>query len=103
MLLTSLSLSSSFALVCVSGAEDSTRYVKLLASVFDQCGVFREWLAYLDSPSFVGSAATKAALEDHLTRISEFAYCVLCNIVIRDLKSLLKRYIKHCMRTMGAH
>ena len=163
-----------------SDHEDSTRYVKLLHTVFDQSLVFRDWLQFTESDS--GAAvqgdnswpANKAAIDEHLLKISEFFYCVICNMVIRgqkqthtiargdeqhrgaryrcvvlgvgvaasvlpsfsqfvhegrrvahpvvpflprspcagslfvvvcssDLKSVLKRYIKHCMRTLVSH
>ena len=153
-----------------SDHEDSTRYVKLLHTVFDQSLVFRDWLQFTESET--GAAvqgdnswpANKAAIEEHLLKISEFFYCVICNMVIRgqketvapahtrgggrrprrrtawhsrwrrrsvlhsgtmcviasltvvvfsfsllvgvclsDLKSVLKRYIKHCMRTLVSH
>jgi hypothetical protein len=101
-----------FACLCVSSDhEDSTRYVKLLHSIFDQSQVFREWIVFLETssasstPSAVAAVelSNKAMLDEHLSKISEFFYCVLCNMVIRDLKSVLKRYIKHCMRTLVSH
>jgi hypothetical protein len=132
--------------VFFSDHEDSTRYVKLLYTVFDQSQVFREWLVFLEGEHLPGAPAhaladpswpaNKTSVEEHLMKISEFFYCVLCNLVIRgstttntsrgetvirsgvelvadvacsvcslcsDLKSILKRYIKHCMRTLIAH
>ena len=80
--------------------------MKLLATVFDQSWVFHEWLLFLDSPFTLGDAhfpAHRAQLDEHLHKISDFFYCVLCNMVIRDLKSVLKRYIKHAARNMTAH
>jgi hypothetical protein len=99
--------------------EDSTRYIKLLHTVFDQALVFREWMSFIDSmqsaaataaataagseqqqqqqhqsshPPSVASLhaaadaswpANKALIEEHLIKISEFFYCVLCNMVVR--------------------
>lgn len=100
------SISAFVRSLCYSDHEDSTRYVKLLATVFDQSQVFHEWLLFLDSPYTLGDVhfpAQRLQLEEHLGKISEFFYCVLCNMVIRDLKSVLKRYIKHCVRNMTAH
>jgi hypothetical protein len=98
-----------------SDGEDSTKYVKLLHSIFDQSQVFREWLDVLESPPLEADASTpgggaaasasestppsawanRAAIEDHLARISAFFYTILCNLTIRDLKSLMKRSLKH--------
>jgi len=88
--------------------EGSTRYVKLLHTVFDQLQVLHEWSIWLD----VGGVSVRTHpkwsthrnnIDQHIMKISEFCYCVLCNMVIRDLKSLVKRYIKHCIRTLVAH
>jgi hypothetical protein len=82
--------------------EDSARYVRLLHAICAHSEVFREWSAHFASEAS-NDMHNKAILEEHLAKISDFFYCVLCNVVVRDLKSVLKRYAKHCQRTLIAH
>jgi ElaB/YqjD/DUF883 family membrane-anchored ribosome-binding protein len=50
-----------------------------------------------------GSQHALNEFHDHLLRISEFFYSVVVNIIIRDMKTIVKRYIKHCTKTLSGN
>lgn len=86
--------------------DDSSKYIGLLRSVLDTASVFRLWAEAIDERKLhyetVWGQSTLQVVMDHLERIGEFFYSVVCNVVIRDLKVVLKRYMKHGTKSLQA-
>ena len=85
--------------------KDSSKgtYIDVVKAVFEDAGRLQLWVHLLDdsqtSEELVGHWGREAvdAIHEHLRAISEFFYCVVCNIVIRDMMVLVKRHAK-CIR-----
>jgi len=69
--------------------DDASSYILLLLDVFENSQFLEKWLLYhLErTPS--------SPYTNRLRRISDFFYTVICNFVIKDLNSLMIRYVKH--------
>jgi hypothetical protein len=83
--------------------NDSTRYIRLLTSILSLSGRFSKWINIVERSSKVQSTWSKRdihTVSQHLDAISEFFHAVVCNVVLHDMKSVLKRYMKHCSRSL---
>jgi len=79
---------------------NSTEYVVLLKAVLEKSQIFGEWIEEAPKCGVMWGKRSDE-INRHLFAISEFFYTVVCNIIIRDLKTVLKRYVKHCTRSLA--
>jgi len=87
--------------------DNSTSYVSLMRAVLEKAQIFERWISETEKFSktpATGKNVNGKLIEEihkHFLVISEFFYTVVCNIIIRDLRTILKRYVKHCTRSMA--
>jgi len=73
-----------------SNQVDEVGYVLLLLEIFDHAQIFEEWMKNEDYGYTV----------IFVKRISDFFYSVLCNFVVRDLHTLLVRYMRQAKESL---
>jgi len=81
--------------------DNTDKYIQLVMAVLEKAAAFFEWVDYIETaPHLEWSPQIKLSIWTHLNKICEFFYEVVCNIVLRDMKTVLKQYLRHCSRTV---
>lgn len=70
--------------------------MRLLLSVLESAAVFEPLAARLEG----SGPDLRADVAAHVQAILEFLRDVVCSLVLYELKSVTKRYIKHCTRSI---
>eukprot|EP00455_Lapot_gusevi_P037628 TRINITY_DN4223_c0_g1_i9.p1 TRINITY_DN4223_c0_g1~~TRINITY_DN4223_c0_g1_i9.p1 ORF type:complete len:296 (+),score=82.92 TRINITY_DN4223_c0_g1_i9:70-957(+) len=82
----------------IQKVDDSSDYINLIREICQQSTIIEGWIVH-----FEGKTAHEPLAETVITllqRVTDFFQAVFCSVVIRDMKSVLARYVKHCTRSL---